>query len=253
MPCATVTCGWYGKLQLARHRPGGVPDLLLQPGAGLGPLDDLHEHDGRQRAEGSRAGQPHREGPAGRRDLGEVRLDRRQRGALDLSRRQQRDMGGDAVSRGVAEARAQLLELAAVGLRDRDRHTDRYGPHVVSCRRVMRVVVCPSGGAVRRTNYRLYGHGGVPGRRSGSDVRRCRWCDGWCDRRSGAEVVRLSAWRAGSPPCRTPGRASPRRRRAPSRRPWPGSSRASPGRPDTAGCAPGTASRTRPWPRRGPS
>jgi hypothetical protein len=44
-------------------------------------------------------------------------------------------MRGDTVRRGVAEARAQLLEQAAVGLRDRDRDTDRYGPHVVSCRR----------------------------------------------------------------------------------------------------------------------
>ncbi|GAA0656150.1 hypothetical protein GCM10009535_38850 [Streptomyces thermocarboxydovorans] len=50
-------------------------------------------------------------------------------------------MRGDAVSRGVAEARAQLLDLAAVRLRDRDRHTDRYGPHVVSCRFVGHPVI----------------------------------------------------------------------------------------------------------------
>ncbi len=43
-------------------------------------------------------------------------------------------------------------------------------------------------------------------------------CD-WCG---------LSAWRAGSRPSRTPGTASRRRRPAPSLRPWPGSSRASP-------------------------
>ena len=47
----------------------------------------------------------------------------------------------------VAEARAPLLEQAAVRLRDRDRHADRYGPHVFSCRRseVLPVVVSVPG------------------------------------------------------------------------------------------------------------
>lgn len=58
-------------------------------------------------------------------------------------------------------------------------------------------------------------------------------------RRHSRAVSRVSAWRGGSPPRRTPGRGSRRRRSWPSPRPWRGSRRASPGRPGTAGCAPG--------------
>ncbi len=156
------------ELQFARHRPGGVADPLLQPGAGRGALDHLDEDHGRQRAEGPGAGQPHREGPAARRHLRQVRLDRGQRGAVDLGRRQQGDVRGDAVSSGVAEparAAAGACCREAPGPRS-TRRSLRSPRRLLSLRVTRRMSLC------RTPGYRLYGHDRARGRRNRSDVQR---------------------------------------------------------------------------------
>ena len=173
--------------------------------------------------------QPHREGPARGGDLGQVLLDGRQRRGFHLGRRQQGDMGGDAVGGGVAEARAPLLEQAAVRLRDRDRNAERYGPHAFS------LLALPGwcAGARRRCAPRA----AFAARFRCALARGSEDCPGETRSRrhrpTAAHPAALSASRAGSPPCRRPAPGSRRRRPEPSPRPWPGSSPASPGRPGT--------------------
>ncbi len=194
--------------QLAAERPGGVADLALEAGAARGALDDLDEDDRRDGAEGARPAQPHPEGPEGGRDLAEVGADGREPVRLHLGGRNEGDVRGDAVRSGVPEARAQLLELAAVRLRDRDRNAERYGPHVSLLRLSMWTAAAPV------------------------------WRQHPLSCQSPLSVVAfVSAWRAPDRAGRTPARASRRRRHGPSPRPWPGWSPASRGRPGTPGCA----------------
>lgn len=246
--------GVVRELEFAHQRPGRLPDPLLEPGARRTALDDLDEDHRRQRAEGARAVEPHGEGAARRGDRGQVRLDGRQRRGVDLGGRQERDVRGNAVRGRVAEARAAFLEQAAVRLRDRDRNAERYGPHVVLlspcvCRWCGMAVVRCAGGSVGRfrpcasvaltpffwpgslvssTRTARMRYGGVRGR------------PGRASRDRHARPVPLSASRAGSRSVRTPGRASPRRPCGPSPRLRPGSSPASPDRPDIPGCGRGT-------------
>ena len=119
--CATVTCGWYGILQIHVERPPAydVGELLALGDA----LDQGHEDHRRDRPERAGAAQVHRE----RADLGggprEVILDDGEV-VTDLGRRHQGDVGRDRRRHRVADGRPVVLELAGPGLRDRDRDAD---------------------------------------------------------------------------------------------------------------------------------
>lgn len=204
------------ELQLAHQRAGRVPHPLLQPGTRRRALDDLDVDDRRQRTEGPRPGQPHRKGAAAGRDPGKMPFDRGQVGRLRLGRREKGDVGGNAVRGRVPEARAPLLEQAAVGLRDRDRNAERYGPHVVllNLRRSMAGFAPPPESVSRR---------------------QCAACG-----HRPARVLGLSASRAESPSGRRSAPGSRRPPLGPSPRPWPGSSPATRGRQDIPGFGSGT-------------